>query len=80
MEHYRYYDQVRKDTMTEISIVKEFCVGMHLLYDGVRCKITRFPSRTSVVLEALDHAARWSRAKTTIRELRKDQKARRRDK
>lgn len=61
--------------MTEISIVKEFCVGMHLLYDGVQCKITEFPTRTSVVLEALDPVyAKWWTAKTTIRELREDQK------
>jgi hypothetical protein len=57
-----------------ISIVKEFCVGMYLLYDGVQCKIKRFPTRTSVVLEALDPVSgKWSTAKTTIRALRKDQ-------
>lgn len=57
-----------------ISTVKEFCVGMYLLYDGVQCKITRFPTRTSVVLEALyPVSAKWWTTKTTIRELRKSQ-------
>jgi hypothetical protein len=61
--------------MTEISIVKEFCVGMHLDFEGVPCKIISFPTRFMVVVEALDpNAAGWSSTKTTIKHLRETQK------
>jgi hypothetical protein len=61
--------------MTEISIVKEFCVGMHLDYEGVPCKITKFPTRSMVVVEPLEPmAAGWSSEKTTIKHLRETQK------
>jgi hypothetical protein len=61
--------------MTDISIVKEFCVGMHLDFEGVPCKIISFPTRFMVVVEALDpNAAGWSSTKTTIKHLRETQK------
>jgi hypothetical protein len=59
--------------LSKISTVNEFSIGAVLFYDGVKCKITKFPTRTSVVLEAIDPIySKWWTAKTIIRELREE--------
>lgn len=54
-----------------IRKVKEFYLGQLLVYEGQKYRITSFPTRTSVVFEAVyPLEAQFCHAKTTIKDIR----------
>lgn len=59
--------------LTMITSVNEFCIHQHLTFEGQRCKIIKFPTRSTVVLEAIGvvEQNQWTTQKTTIKKLRK---------
>jgi len=51
-----------------ICEVKGLCVGDERTVDGVRCVVESFPTRSSVVLKAVQpRSGQWSRAKLSVR-------------
>ena len=55
-----------------IRQVKAHQVGQQYIYNGVLCRIVRFPTRYSVVLENIQpKPGIWSRCKTSVREFNK---------
>lgn len=63
--------EIDKNEVPKIFSVKEFCLGQSIHFDGVPCKISKFPTENTVVLESQKiSSSKWRYQKLTIEDLR----------